>query len=256
MTLSGLARKTAKAAVIPAAAGARRSPDDVVILLYHRVGAGRREIDLPVAQFERQFAALADTGRVVSLEDAIAEEGSGGVVLTFDDGYRDFHDHVLPRLVRANVPATLFLATGTVDGPAGLSWTQVIEAASTGLVTVGAHTHNHVDLSRVDPAVAEGEMTRSKEVIEDRLGLPCRHFAYPWAVGSPTADRLARALFSTAALDAWRTNRRGRIDPYRLGRTPVLRSDGRFFFRLKSSGRLDAEAIVYRSLRRGPWRRA
>ncbi len=99
-------------------------------------------------------------------------------------------------------------------------------------------------------------MRRSKDLIEDHLGTACAHFAYPWAVGSPAADRAARRLFRTAALDAWRTNRAGRIDPYRLGRVPILRSDGRFFFRRKVRGELDTEAWLYRALGRGPWGRA
>ena len=84
----------------------------------------------------------------------------------------------------------------------------------------------------------------------------CRHFAYPWAVGSPAAARAARGLFRSAALHAWRTNRAGRLDPFELGRTPVLRSDGRFFFEQKVRGRLDGESLAYRLLRRGPWERA
>ncbi len=36
-------------------------------------------------------------------------------------------------------------------------------------------------------------MRRSKELIEDRLGAACRHFAYPWGVGSPAADATAGA---------------------------------------------------------------
>jgi peptidoglycan/xylan/chitin deacetylase (PgdA/CDA1 family) len=123
------------------------------------------------------------------------------------------------------------------------------------LVTVGAHTHNHADLSRADEAAAEGEMRRSKELVEDRLSVACRHFAYPWAVGSDAADRVARRLFDSAALDAWKTNRRGRIDPYRLGRTPILRSDGETFFGLKARGFLDGESLAYRLVRRGPWGR-
>ena len=91
---------------------------------------------------------------------------------------------------------------------------------------------------------------------EDRLGVACRHFAYPWAVASPTADRVARELFDSAALDAWRSNRAGAIDPWRLGRTPVLASDGMTFFKAKVKGRLDGEALAYRLLRRGPWGRA
>ena len=184
------------------------------------------------------------------------------MVVTFDDGYRDFHDAVLPLLVKHRVPAVLYLATGLVaNGDGGrradaLTWTQLREAVDTGLVTIGSHTHGHADLSKATEGEAEDEMRRSKELIEDHLGTACAHFAYPWAVGSPAADRAARRLFRTAALDAWRTNRAGRTDPYRLGRVPILRSDGRFFFRRKVRGQLDTEAWLYRALGRGPWGRA
>jgi hypothetical protein len=99
------------------------------------------------------------------------------------------------------------------------------------------------------------EMRRSKEQIEDRLGVACRHFSYPWSVASAEAEKVARNLFATAALP-WGTNRLGSIDLYRVGRTPVLQSDGTFFFRAKLAGRLDGEALVYKALRRGPWRAA
>ena len=36
------------------------------------------------------------------------------MVVTFDDGYRDFHDAALPLLVKHRVPAVLYLATGLV----------------------------------------------------------------------------------------------------------------------------------------------
>jgi peptidoglycan/xylan/chitin deacetylase (PgdA/CDA1 family) len=256
-------RKAAKAAVLPAGLRRLRRPGDVVILVYHRVGAGEREIDLSLDAFERQLSLLAEREPVLSLDEALRDHSSGGVVLTFDDGYRDFHDRVLPLLARDRIPALLYLATGLIAdgrGRAGgahdaLSWSHLREAAATGLVTVGAHTHTHADLSRASESEAEEELRASKELIEDRLGTACRHFAYPWAVASPAADRLARALFDTAARDAWRTNRRGRIDRHRLGRTPVLRSDGPLFFRAKAHGLLDAEGMVYRALGRGPWRR-
>jgi len=76
------------------------------------------------------------------------------------------------------------------------------------------------------------------------------------ATSCPTADRVARELFDSATLDAWRSNRAGAIDPWRLGRTPVLASDGLAFFKAKVKGRLDGEALAYRMLRRGPWGRA
>ena len=232
---SSLARKAVKAAVLPGGIVTRRRPGDVVILLYHRVAGVGGEIDTPPALFERQLADLAEHERVLTLDQALDADAGGGVVVTVDDGYRDFSDTVVPLLVRYQVPALLYLATG--------------------LVTVGAHTHGHTDLSRASEQVCRDEMARSRELVEDRLGVACRHFAYPWAVASATADRVARELFDSAALDAWRSNRAGAVDPWRLGRTPVLASDGMAFFRAKVKGRLDGEALAYRLLGRGPWRR-
>ena len=249
-------------AVTPLGWPARRRPGDVVVLLYHRVGDTRSEIELGARAFERQLMDLVARERVLTLEEGLAGDDGGGVVVTFDDGYRDFHEAVLPMLVKYRVPAVLYLATGLVANGGGptaadaLTWTQLCEAVDTGLVTVGSHTHGHVDLSKTTEAEADAEMRRSKELIEDRLGTACAHFAYPWSVSSPPADRAARRLFRSAALDAWRTNRAGRIDPYRLGRVPILRSDGHFFFRRKVRGALDSEAWLYRALRRGPWGRS
>jgi peptidoglycan/xylan/chitin deacetylase (PgdA/CDA1 family) len=254
--LETLARRATKVAVAPAGLVTRRRPGDLVVLLYHRVSGGPSEIDLTPTDFERHVAYLAMGDHVVSLDRALTGAGEGGVVLTFDDGTPDFHETVLPALARYRVPATLYLATGLVNGGGGgLSWSQLGEAVGTGLVTIGSHTHSHADLRGLDGPTCEEELRRSKGLIEDRLGVACRHFAYPWAVGSPVADRTVRRFFDSAALDAWRTNRRGRIDPYRLGRTPILRSDGVAFFRAKTRGLLDAEALVYRAARRGPWGR-
>jgi hypothetical protein len=260
MGLKTVARKTVKLAALPLGLAAPRKPSDVVILLYHRVGAGDREIDLPADDFRRQLEILVERERVVTLEEAVVNGSRGGVVITFDDGTSDFHEMVLPLLVQYRVPALLYLATGWLDdgGRArgdAVTWPQLKEAVDTGLVTVGAHTHSHVPLSRASEEQAEGELHRSKEAVEDRLGVPCRHFAYPYAVGSAGADRVARRLFDTAALHAWRVNRRGRIDPHGLGRTPVLRSDGPAFFRAKLRGLLNAEALAYRAFRQGPWAR-
>ena len=254
--LAALVRRSAKAAVMPAGMFSRRKPGDVVVLLYHRLGDDGSEIELPTAAFERHLARLAERDRPRSLDQALG--GDGGVVVTFDDGTVDFHSRALPLLVRYKVPALLYLATGGVNGAGGtadaLTWEHLAEAVATGLVTIGSHTHGHTDLSVATEEVAEDEMRRSQGLIEDRLGVECRHFAYPWGIGSPEADRAARRLFATTALDGWRVNRAGAIDPYRLARIPILRSDGQVFFRAKVRGQLNGEALLYRAARRGPWR--
>ena len=251
---SSLARRAVKLAALPWGLLAGRRGGDTVILLYHRVGAGDREIDVPLERFEHHMAMLADRQDVRTLDEALS--GPGGLVVTFDDGLADFHEKALPVLVRHHIPALLYLATGLIGSdPGALSWSQLEEAVQTGLVAVGGHTHGHADLSRLSEADAEEEVVTSKALIEDTLAVPCRHFAYPWAVGSPAAERAVRRHFDTAALHAWRINRRDRLNRYQLGRTPILRSDEPFFFRAKLQGMLDAEALAYRALGRGPWGR-
>jgi hypothetical protein len=85
--------------------------------------------------------------------------------------------------------------------------------------TVGFDDHP-LDESEHARRVAEAESRRSKELVEDRLGVPCRHFVYPSAVGSLHAGLMVRRLFDTAATDARRVNRRLSTDPHRLGRGP------------------------------------
>lgn len=257
MNTSSVLRKAVKAAaLIPGMAKPRRR-GDIAILLYHRVGVDAREISLTTAAFDAQMAWLKTQDRALSLDDALTSD-HGGVVVTVDDGYRDFYENALPVLTRHRVPVLLYLATGLVEGPAlngeALSWSMLRDAVSTGLVSIGAHTHNHADLSRADASEADREMRRSKELIEDSLQVPCKHFAYPWAVGSRAAKEAAENLFETSALYAWRTNRRGRIERHALGRTPILRSDGQRFFRAKVRGMLDHESFAYRIACRGPWR--
>jgi peptidoglycan/xylan/chitin deacetylase (PgdA/CDA1 family) len=262
--VEAMVRVGVKVAALPIGAAFRRRTGDVVILCYHRVGVGSREIDVPGRRFADHLESLADEGAVRTLDTALSDP-RGGVVLTFDDGFRDFHDVVLPHLSRARLPAVLYLATGFVDvgdsrsgfgRDQALTWPMLDEIASTGLVTIGSHTHGHVDLSRATEHDADDEMRRSKELVEDRLGRACTHFAYPWGKASPAAERAAHRHFATAALKAWHTNRVGRTDAYRLGRTPILRSDRGYFFRAKVRGQLDGERVAYRMLRRGPWARS
>lgn len=254
--LDAAIRRSLKVVALPPGLLHRRRSDDVAILIYHRLGAERAEIELPPAAFDRHLAWLAARERPRTLDDALSD--GGGVVVTFDDGTRDFHEHALPVLVRYRIPALLYLATGLVGngGSEGaLTWRHLEEAVDTGLVTVGSHTHGHADLTGASEGEASEEMRRSKEMIEDRLGVACRHFAYPWGIGSAAADRAARALFDTAAgFVAWQVNRRGTTDPHRLARIPVLRSDGHFFFKTKVRGRLATEGSFYRLAGRGPWR--
>lgn len=239
----------------------------IVVLIYHRVGAGSGlELDLPVACFEDQMAELAAGGRVTTLDRALellaapSPPAEDPVVVTFDDGPSDFPDTTLPVLERHQIAVTMYLATAFVEeqrafpyGAPPVSWAAMRDCLSTGLVTVGSHTHTHALLDRIPEDQAVAELDTSASLIEDRLGVTPMHFAYPKSVApSSVADRAVRARFRSAALAGTRANRYGRSDPYRLARSPIQAGDEMRWFRAKVAGGMRFEDDVRRAVNR--WR--
>lgn len=240
-------------------------PPGLVVLLYHRVGRrSALEIDVPLALFREQMAALATKARVVAVSEGVARLADPGaaretlVAVTFDDGTADFLDVALPVLVEYQVPATVYVATDFVDRRRNfphdgvpLSWDALRAAASTGLVDVGSHTHTHALLDRLAAAEVVNELDRSRALVQEHIGHAPAHFAYPKAVApSRAAEDIVRARFASAALAGTRVNPYG-ADPYRLARSPVQYSDGMRWFRHKLAGGLALEDTVRRALNRG-----
>jgi peptidoglycan/xylan/chitin deacetylase (PgdA/CDA1 family) len=104
------------------------------VLTYHRVcdpfaaDLDPRLVSATAADFELQMRYLAESYSVVSVEEALAALGGGpplpgrAVLLTFDDGYRDFGEIAWPILRRYRLPAVVFVPTSYPDDPAREFW--------------------------------------------------------------------------------------------------------------------------------------
>jgi peptidoglycan/xylan/chitin deacetylase (PgdA/CDA1 family) len=265
-------RQTARALAlrglkVTAAAADRIRPPGrgIVFLAYHCVGAGTGlEIDLSPAAFDQQMATLANLGTVVSIDDGLVllaqppPDGPDPVVVTFDDGTADFAEHAAPILERHRIPATLYLATDFVErqvpyayGGRPVSWPALRDACASGLVTVGSHTHTHAVMDALDGREADEELRRSIALIEDNLGRPAEHFAYPKGVaGPPEVEDVVRRQFRSAALAVVATNPYQTTDPYRLARSPIQVSDGQRWFEHKVAGGMAFEGTLRHLLNR------
>ena len=164
---------------------------------------------MPPETFRHHMGFLAEAGvPVVPLAQALTQPGS--VAITFDDGFANLIDHAIPVLAEHNFPAAIFLVTKYCAGENNwpgqsydkasilplMSWEQA--AALPPAITLGAHTVNHPDLTRLDPAECERELRDSRDQIEQRLGRPARWLAYPYGASSVQVQQIAGRHFDLA----------------------------------------------------------
>lgn len=106
----------------------------LLILCFHRVAPAAGPFSplcLPPLDFERTLATLARHRDVWPLQ-RVGEWLAGRawlrrdtLVVTFDDGYADNHQHAAPVLERMGWPATFFVSTGLMHGGDGFWWDEI-----------------------------------------------------------------------------------------------------------------------------------
>src|SRR5581483_2967787 len=107
-----------------------RSRHGARILMYHRFGSGR---DVRVL-LEQQCRHLRKCYHIISLTELGERLRSGSdlppksLVVTVDDGYRDFFEVAYPVFARYQIPVTVFLVTDFLDGKSRL-WVDRLQYA-------------------------------------------------------------------------------------------------------------------------------
>jgi peptidoglycan/xylan/chitin deacetylase (PgdA/CDA1 family) len=132
------------------------------------------------------------------------------VVLTFDDGFRNFYTEAFPVLSEFNFRATVFLVTDFCGGhndwsgnpkelPRSelLDWKEIRELDETG-IEFGSHTKTHPDLTRLSTNDMTTEMLDSKAKISYALGRDVSTFAYPYGRSNHEVRRIALENFDAS----------------------------------------------------------
>ena len=176
------------------------------ILSYHSISTNLFGQSHPYYQintspevFSRQLRWLKSQGyQTLSLSEMLAglasgEDMSKRVVITFDDGYRDFLTEGFPVMKQCGFTATVFLVTDRIrttpmrhEGVDYLTWGDVRELHAEG-IRFGSRTVTHPDLRSMEPDQIDYELGYSKETIEQELGAPVESFSYPFPF--PEEDR-------------------------------------------------------------------
>jgi len=298
----------------------------LVVLNYHRIGSPSDTVGDPnlysatPSDLEEQVRWIKQRYHISTLDEAIAfVEGKttlrkAGILLTFDDGYKDNYDYAFPILHKHRVEGTFFICTSYL-GSSQLPWWDQIAfmiktsrnskvvlnypepltldlddgklqalnrllciyktkhnldkdkflreiARSTGTgderpcerifmnkaelkemsdngMAVGSHTHSHPLLSHLSPELQLEEVSLSKQMLEQDLGIEIQSLAYP--VGAPdsfnehTQEALRRAGYRIAFSFHGGKNIVGKTSCYNVRRHHVGVTDGNALFKVRTS---------------------
>jgi peptidoglycan/xylan/chitin deacetylase (PgdA/CDA1 family) len=201
---------------------------------YHHVFSDERK------GFHRQVRYLKNYGDFISLDDAIDLLKSGDSIngryfcITFDDGIRCCYDNAMPILLEEGIVVAFFIVTectsenkkhickplhsGVSYNFEYLTWDECREMHRAGMI-IGSHTASHAKLSGLADDQIRQEMLSSKQIIEQKLGCPCKHFACPWGrdgidFKKGSAEKIARDV----GYHSFLTTKRG----------PLFRGDSTF----------------------------
>jgi peptidoglycan/xylan/chitin deacetylase (PgdA/CDA1 family) len=215
-----------------------------LVLRYHALTDGAAEVPyaapeicLPVAAFRLQMAFVRRAYRVVPLEeivDALAADRPlppRSLAITFDDGYADNYHLGLPVLGALGLPATVYVATGNLDGGRAM-WTSEVRAlvlaapgdalavpgmaplvlgpAGRRQAAIGALTRALVPLPAAEREARLTEAIRSAGVDLDRIlagamltWVQVRELAAAgWTIGAHTVHHVNVALANPAEAEA------------------------------------------------------
>ncbi len=180
----------------------------IPILCYHRFGARPSQLAVTPAAFEAQMDYLARNGyhvlplsRVMSFLERGEPIPRKSVVVTIDDGYRSTYDVAFPILRKYSFPATIFLYSDFVGAPDALTWPQMKEMETSGLVNIQPHSKTHSNLTLRLPGETDAkyreriraEVDTPIRQIQDRLAVPSLTYAFPYGdVNETVVDLLKK----------------------------------------------------------------
>ncbi len=166
----------------------------VPVLLYHHVrpqaeAALRRQSSLNVDPgfFDLQMKYLTEHGYNTIFADALVNAlkthssvPSKSILITVDDGYRDFFTNALPIIQKYGIKVNSMIATGLIGGEDNMSWDQINQIKQSGLAYFVDHTWSHYAINHGSVDKIQFEIQTAKQQLEEHTGQSVNIFAYPY----------------------------------------------------------------------------
>ncbi len=121
-----------------------------------------------------------------------------------------------------------------------MSWEQVRQLTDTaGRLTIGSHTHSHLELGKLDAQHLERELVLSKQILQERLGQEVFALAYPFGwpgtFNQITKKSAMEAGYRLAFASRTGVNSPGMLDPLEICRLGVGSGDSLTMLRARTA---------------------
>lgn len=208
------------------------APEGIIILEYHRVSdnvdADDKRYTISPKELREQLEYLKNNGyETISLREFILAKKKKftlpkkPVVLTFDDGYKDNYENLLPILEEMGMKATVYIVTNAIGTGEYLSYEELKEMQDRG-VELGSHTANHIPLTELPPEKQAEEIKLSKLMLEWKGLNTIYTFSYPNGAYDENMTKMLKqneyltAVTGEPGINDFNTN------PYLLHRTHIV----------------------------------
>ena len=205
------------------------------ILMYHHIDYKNKRLSVKPENLDKQIKYLLDSGyHFVKLSEAFKAFASSTsstypndktLVLTFDDGYRDFYLNAYPILKKYNVPGSLYIINQDIGKRGNVTWEMIRQIHDEKLVEIGVHTVNHLPLGKVKPETAYYQMAKSKELLEAGLKDKVDTIVYPFGSFNNSVKKQAKDIGFIGAASVYFGQRPSSQDLYSWRRVMVTNSD-------------------------------
>jgi peptidoglycan/xylan/chitin deacetylase (PgdA/CDA1 family) len=120
------------------------------------------------------------------------------VILSFDDGWRSQYTEALPILKKYGFIATFFLYPNVIEHENYMTWDEVRALRDAGM-EIGSHSKSHQYMTKQTPEEQLLEVERSKEILEEKLGVEVATFAYPFGLSDASLQAMLQDTGYTTA---------------------------------------------------------
>lgn len=239
----------------------RGSSINTPVLCYHSISPKSIDSGFRVLpdNFEKQINYLTENFQILTLTDFVYRLAAGAdlnstAVVTFDDGYLDNYEFAFPILEKYSCPSTVFLPTSFIDGKVCLnedneklipmSWEQITEAFSKGLISFQSHGQLHQTLNTIPIEQARCDIIESKKLLEQRLGCTIDHFCYPNGGFNDNIKRIVAEAGYKSAFTTLSSTFHNSSDIYGITRILIDRYDDFEIFKEKLEGNYNYLKII------------